>query len=342
MPDFVPQFNDDSGDFPPEVAPRCPLFGLCGGCQCQHLSYAHQLELKQQQLRGIYAAAGIDVDPLPAVASPLEYGYRTKLTPHYSPLRRDPSFPIGFLQAGRCRIIDVTSCPIATDAINAILPKIREETFAKKETFKKDGTLHLREDSSHNVLTDPRAICMQEINGIHYEFIVGEFFQVNLSILPILVERVMRLLGETKFVIDAYCGVGFFALQAAKHCQAVAGVEVSAVSVKLAQKNATINDITNATFLAAKAEAIFKEIKFPPEQTTVIIDPPRAGASEDFLRQLIALKPARVIYVACDPSTQARDVRILIENGFKLKTLQAFDLFPQTKHIESLAILERR
>lgn len=332
------------------TAPMCPLFGICSGCQYQHLDYTTQLQLKQTHLGKIYKSMGIAAAPLPTVASPLQYAYRTKLTPHYSAVKPNApdKFPIGFLGTTQRELVDVPFCPIATPAINAILPSVRAQTSAQKEAFRLDGTLHLRQDTNQNVITDPRATCTQEVGGILYKFVAGEFFQVNLSILPHLAQKVVSQIQtplkdsstSCSYLIDAYCGVGFFALQAAKHCQAVAGVEVNAMAIEFARQNSTYNGLTNTIFLASKAEAIFKEVNFPPRETTVIIDPPRSGCSPQFLEQLLLLGPARIIYVACDPQTQAHDVKVLLRAGYQLKNLQAFDLFPQTKHIESLAVLE--
>jgi tRNA/tmRNA/rRNA uracil-C5-methylase (TrmA/RlmC/RlmD family) len=324
---------------PGRVAAACPRYGICGGCQYQHISYPRQLELKQGQLREIYRRiAGISVEPQPTIPSPKLYGYRTKITPHYRPRRPgQQEWPIGFLAAGRPQLVDIPDCPIASDAINAALPSIRAQALAKADNVKREGTLLLRE-SIEGVLSDFRQMATEEVAGVKYRFVAGEFFQVNRSILPLLVAEVMgELKGE--FLVDAYCGVGFFALQAAARCQRVLGVELSASAIALAKENATLNGVGNVEFVAASAEKIFAQVSFPADRTTVIMDPPRAGASEDFLRQLIALRPARVIYVACDPATQARDVKILLEAGFRLERLRAADLFPQTRHIEAIAVL---
>ena len=116
----------------------------------------------------------------------------------------------------------------------------------------------------------------------------------------------------------------------------MAAVEVSEAAVEWAKKNALKNNITNATFLAASAEAIFDGITFPANKTTVVIDPPRKGCTPEFLAQLIAFAPRRVVYVSCDPATQVRDLSILTTAGFTLTSVQPFDLFPHTRHVESI------
>src|SRR5690606_2647454 len=121
-----------------------------------------------------------------------------------------------------------------------------------------------------------------------------------------------------------------------------AGVEVSETSADWARRNAQQNGITNATFLAASAEAIFDGIEFPADETAILIDPPRKGCSQEFLDQLIAFGPARVVYVSCNPATQVRDLAILKEGGFTLEKVQPFDLFPHTRHLECVMTLSRR
>ncbi|MEM8549919.1 MAG: SAM-dependent methyltransferase, partial [Verrucomicrobiota bacterium] len=138
-----------------------------------------------------------------------------------------------------------------------------------------------------------------------------------------------------------YCGVGVFALCGAQHFERVAGVEINASAVRWANGNAAINGVSNAEFLIGEAEAIFAAVEFPAGETAMILDPPRAGCDELFLKQLLDYAPVRVVYVSCDPATQARDLKILLASGYTLERLQPFDLFPQTRHIENVAVLSR-
>ena len=141
--------------------------------------------------------------------------------------------------------------------------------------------------------------------------------------------------------MDAYCGSGLFALAAARAFERVAGVEISATSVDFARENAAANGIANATFLAADAGAIFAGLDFSASDTVVLIDPPRRGCDEIFLRQLFAFGPRTVIYVSCDPATQMRDLRQFFTAGYRLSRVQPFDLFPQTRHLECVTTLVR-
>ena len=174
-------------------------------------------------------------------------------------------------------------------------------------------------------------------------FLARDFFQNNPFILPAFVRHVTAeaAAGGGRFLVDAYCGSGLFALAAARSFVRVAGVEISETSVAFARENAAANGIANAAFLAGDAQAIFAGLDFPPAETVVVIDPPRRGCDESFLRQLFAFGPRAVVYVSCDPATQMRDLAHFLTAGYRLTRVQPFDLFPQTRHLECVMSLTR-
>ncbi|MGF1448707.1 MAG: class I SAM-dependent RNA methyltransferase [Opitutales bacterium] len=341
---------------PERVQPRCALFGTCGGCQYQHFNYQRQLRWKADQVREVMQRIGdVDTPVEPTHPSPRQYAYRSKLTPHYPRPPRSTGghrpraasqeeLPIGFLQHGRGRgVVDVPHCPIATEAINEALPEARAEVRQRAGKLKRGGTLLLRH-CLEGVVTDPKANVSERLGDLVFQFTAGEFFQNNPFVLPQLVDYVVaqaRGLGS-RFLVDAYCGVGVFALSAARHFEACAGVEVSAPAIQWANANAVINRVENVRFVIGEAQAIFEGLTFAGGETVMVLDPPRAGCDRAFLEQLIAFGPAGVVYVSCDPSTQARDLKLLREEGgYVVERLQPFDLFPQTRHIENVATLRR-
>lgn len=327
---------------PDRVAPVCGLFGVCGGCQYQHLSYSAQLEWKRKQVKDLMKRiGGIDFEVSPTHPSPLQYGYRSKLTPHYERPCNGKDMPVGFIMQGRRNmLVDVPQCPIASKAINDALPAAREKI--KKSNPRRGGTLLLR-DCAEGVCRDNNAIRTERIGDISYQFCAGEFFQNNPHILPELISYAIGEAKGTENLVDAYCGVGVFALAAAKDFRNVAGVEISPKAIVCANANAKINAVKNCEFLIGKAESIFAGItqKFSGADTSVIIDPPRAGCDAAFLEQLVSFSPKKLVYVSCGPDTQARDLAFLVAHGYKIAKLQPFDLFPQTRHIENVATLER-
>lgn len=334
---------------PHRVSPVCPLFARCGGCQYQHLAYAEQLVWKQRQVAELLQhMAGIEFTVSPVVSSPRELGYRSKITPHFNP-PRDPAIApaIGFLRQGtRFDIVDVPRCLIATDAINEKLPAVRARVHARAaaEEYERGATLLLR-DAGGTVTTDYDAVITETVGHLKLHFLARDFFQNNPFILPVFTDyvRAQATASGARFLVDAYCGSGLFALTGSPAFERVAGVEISESSVRFARENAVANKIANATFLAAEAASIFADLdpEFVAADTAVVIDPPRKGCDDQFLQQLFAFGPRAVVYVSCDPATQMRDLRHFLAAGYQLTAAQPFDLFPQTRHLECVLTLQR-
>ena len=330
------------------VEAKCPIFKVCGGCQYQHIDYQEQLAIKQGQVKELFSRlGGIEMDVAFPLGSPEVYAYRSKLTPHYQ-MPRDGSYhAIGFLKFGkRQELVDVPACPIATRKINEKLVEVRRDLQAAAKNVqkkKKGGTILLR-DTGNEVITDPKETGLEKVGDTLFQFKAGEFFQNNPHILPSLVDYVLaeaRERSDVQYLLDAYCGVGLFALSARKSFDQILGIEISDQSVTWARKNAELNQAENCKFLLGSAEEIFNGVEFAAERTAVIIDPPRKGCDIPFLEQLVSYGPKKLVYVSCDPATQARDAQYLIEHGYILKKIQPFDLFPHTRHCESVATFDK-
>ncbi len=352
---------------PHRIDPKCPLFGRCGGCQYQHLTYSEQLKWKRQQVEELLKfMAGVEFAVNPVIGSPREFGYRSKITPHFRAFSREQPPPIGFLKQGtRFDLIDVPRCEIATPEINEKLPEIRERTRQRLAAgeYKRDATLLLRH-AQEGVITDYDAVIHEVVEPglrtgldtaaanpaggrvpplrpLRLHFLARDFFQNNPFILPAFTGYVREQAAGSgaKFLVDAYCGSGLFALSCAPAFEKVAGIELSETSVKFATENAAANGIANAAFRAGDAAQIFAGLDFPPVDTAVVIDPPRKGCDESFLNQLFAFGPRAVVYVSCDPATQMRDLKSFLAAGYRLTAVQPFDLFPQTRHLECVITL---
>ena len=329
---------------PQRVVPRCPVFGYCGGCQYQHLDYDSQLAWKTAQVADLLRLqAGLELPVRPAIASPRVYGYRSKITPHFHKPKEARMGNIGFLRVGsRSEVCDVKQCPIAMEEINEALPALRKAVQQAASQYRRGATLLMRV-SEGSVITNNNAVCSEKVGGLTFHFLAGDFFQNNPFILPAFTDYVARqaCAGGARFLVDAYCGSGLFALTLAPHFERVLGVEVSETSADWARANAHSNGIEHASFLAASAEAIFEQVDFPAEESAVVIDPPRKGCDAAFLHQLFAFGPRRVVYVSCNPATQIRDLAEFDKAGYSVTEVQPFDLFPQTKHLECVATLEK-
>ncbi len=328
---------------PDRTEPVCPLYGSCGGCQYQGATYEVQLKWKRQQVENsLVRLGGVSVPVNPVIPSPKPFGYRSKLTPHYQGGRDGETLTIGFLRQGsRKALVDVAQCPIATEGINEALPAARDE-LRNRPKKKKGGTLLLRE-VLEGVVSDPKQLVSENVGGLIFHFKAGEFFQNNPYILPKLVEYVISQADaeENSLLVDAYCGGGLFGLSAASRFSKVVGIEISREGFEGARTNARINRIENAEFFLGDASSIFQEIQGFTESAALIVDPPRRGCDPDFLRQAIEFAPRRIVYVSCEPATQARDAQVLLEAGYQAVASQPFDLFPQTRHVENVLTLVR-
>ncbi|MDE3084117.1 MAG: class I SAM-dependent RNA methyltransferase [Verrucomicrobiota bacterium] len=331
---------------PHRIEPRCALFGRCGGCQYQNFAYSEQLAWKRRQVSELLEhLASVRCEVAPVIGSPREFGYRSKITPHFAGPRAGQELAIGFLRQGsRYDLVDVPRCEIATEAIKEKLAAARADvrTRAAAGECVRGATLLLRE-ANGEVTTDYDAAVTETVGNLKLRFLARDFFQNNPFILPAFTDYVREraVASGAKFLVDAYCGSGLFALSAARSFERVAGVEVSETSVAFARENAKANGITNAAFQAGDAAAIFAGLDFPAAETVVVIDPPRKGCDENFLRQLFAFGPRAVVYVSCDPATQMRDLRPFFAAHYTLRAVQPFDLFPQTRHLECVITLQR-
>jgi 23S rRNA (uracil1939-C5)-methyltransferase len=181
----------------------------------------------------------------------------------------------------------------------------------------------------------------EEIEGLMFKVSPASFFQVNPLQAEQLYQKVAAFanLSKEKSVLDAYCGVGTLSLILAKQAKTVIGFECVAPAIADAKENAVRNRIDNCTFVCGRAEELIAELK---QIDVAVLNPPRKGCEPELLTQLIALHPHRVIYVSCDPATLARDLKVLCDQQYILEKIQPFDMFPQTAHVESVALLRSK
>ena len=181
--------------------------------------------------------------------------------------------------------------------------------------------------------------------GREFQISARSFFQVN----PIQTEKLystavkLAELNGTETVIDAYCGVGTIGIIAASGAKRVIAAELNHDAVKNAKKNVEINKIKNMDVFECDAGDFMTEMANEGQKAEVVFtDPPRAGCSKEFLNSLIKLSPEKIIYISCNPETQARDLRTLVHGGYAIKKIQPVDMFPFTKHIESIVCLKKK
>jgi tRNA (uracil-5-)-methyltransferase len=394
---------------------RCPYFATCSGCQFQMLPYSYQLAHKKTIVERAYKNfSNLPPELLPTIGdtigSPLEYGYRTKLTPHFDgppDSRRSDGRngikrtfkevpPIGFMKKGTRITIDIEDCPIGTEAVRKGLRRERARVAKDIATYNKGATILLREDTERipksqfdaakdadddntviedrgehihkkTCATNPNAKTTEYIDDFKFVNPAGAFFQNNNSILPRFTQYIREHIlppsppgpdqPKIKHLIDAYSGSGLFTITLSSLFESSLGIDIAASSIQSATHNAEINNLppSTAKFIAADAARLFANIDTPAAETVVMIDPPRKGCDESFLRQLVRYGPARIVYVSCNVHTQARDVGVLVggmdgvdggmgvgKGCYEVESLRGFDFFPQTGHVEGVAVLRRK
>jgi 23S rRNA (uracil1939-C5)-methyltransferase len=356
---------------PARVLPGCAYFPTCGGCQWQHVAPPAQREGKAavvaEQLARI---AGLrDVEVLPTLASPTDWGYRARLSLAVEGRRA------GYQRARSHVLVEVADCPIADPVVSAhvdvarawitsLRVALRRVTVAaapggvvltgaavaapKAADLEASEALLARHASVRGavlagggvrkVAGDPTVRVPLE-PGLDLEVPADVFTQVNPGANRILVATVLALgrFAAGERVLDLYCGAGNFALPLARRRVRVHGVERDPIAVEAGRANAARLGLADATFEASTvARALARGVT--DDVDAVVLDPPRSGAA-DALPALAALRARRILYVSCDPATLARDVRALATHGYHVARVQPLDLFPQTYHVETVAEL---
>ncbi len=323
----------------------CQYFGQCGGCQLQHLDYPAQLTAKAGFIQDSLKRIGhFDWQTPIEIKHSLEFNYRSR-----TQLKIELAtnlFQIGFYKEGSQDVCDIESCPILAPELNHALAELRKaekEIALSEPPYSKIDLIKGDKDISANQTIaglSSKAIC-QRVLDIDYYFDPGCFFQVNQYLLTTLVEMIIGT-RKGKIALDFYAGVGFFALQLAKVYQKVIATEVNQKASHWATHNIQVNAINNVELHSISTERWLTKFsrKFNGIDL-IVLDPPRVGIIKKTLLGIAEMRPKEIIYVSCDPSTLARDLRVLADNGYKLASITGIDLFPQTYHIEAVAVLTR-
>lgn len=312
---------------PDRVAPVCPHFADCGGCDWQHAAYEAQLRFKTEIVREQLARIGgiPDAPVQPCVPSPAPYGYRNRIQ-----LVPDAAGRLGYRARGSHQVVPVEACPIAAPAINAWLraqPEVR---------FKQPVDVRVFDEGVQLAQAGVEGRC--SVGGWTYVVLGEAFFQVNTPVAALLIGEVLRALalGGEEHVLDLYCGVGLFTRPIAERARLAWGVESNPAAASAARQN--LSGLPAKVLTADVGEALRRPALRAVRWDAVVLDPPRAGVEQSALKALIQLASPRVVYVSCDPATLARDARALLQAGYRLERVQPLDMFPQTRHVESVAV----
>lgn len=354
---------------PRRTRPACPYFGSCGGCQWQHADYAAQLQFKRQivaeQLQRIGGFPDAEDLVRPTIGMVWPWQYRNQV--RFSVGRRFGE--LCFVHRQSHRLVRIDYCYIAHPEVAAVAARIQGRLSGVRlhqvtirygcNTGQLLVSPHLPQVPD---LPTGQDHLEEELLGRRFSIAPSSFFQVNtrrerrgppvpvppglvvsddgLSMAEVLALIVLDRLqvSGSETVIDAYCGVGTFAILVAPLVRQVIGIEESRAAVLDARHNA--RDLGNVTFVEGKCEVVLPSLSDRPD--AVILDPARAGCQPAVIKALAEARPARIVYASCDPSTLARDLALLVHSGFRLEEVQPLDMFPQTYHVESVASLSPR
>ncbi len=325
---------------PHRIAPPCPHFGPCTGCQWQHITAEHQRELKRlavidalERIGDLTDAPVSDVVPAPA---PLGYRNHARFTV-------GPQGTLGYVNRESRRFVPIDRCPLMDEGINTTLAQLQGHCADTTQVSVRYGT------GTGDLLVQP-TLKNPDVpiptGQKHFRELMGgrtfrvgspSFFQVNTPQAERMVDLVRRELelSGTELVVDVYSGVGTFAALLAPYCRQVVAIEESSAAMEDARVNC--DGIPNLELCNARAEDALASMERCPD--AVVLDPPRAGCHPTMLESMVRLLPSKVVYVSCDPSTLARDLKVLCAGGFQLRRVQPIDMFPQTHHVECVATL---
>ncbi len=351
----------------------CPYFGICGGCQLQHIDYPSQIKIKKEILiESLKRLGGVENLPdIESISSEYELRYRIRVQ------FKVHSGKLGFFKTGEREVVDIEECVISHNRINELIKPLKECSRYIKELKEIHVTYSPTEDKFLVKFVAPVEIERELLKALKEDFLPPEvvgigsysklrtvlnrrywigqehlymkvdkwlyrvsgdsFFQVNFTLWESFIKAVVSPLSFRK-ALDLHCGVGFFTIPLSERGNFIEGSDTNSYAINDAQYNTKINNRDNVIFVKADALRHLKS-RAGEVLDLVVMDPPRSGLEEGEIEVLVKNKPDRIVYISCNPTTLARDLKILLKNGYVLEKLKLIDMFPQTYHIESISFL---
>ena len=341
--------------------PVCPFYNECGSCNLMHIDYNKQLEFKKKKVEDVFKkVSNIDVE-VKKINSYNNLHYRNKV------VLRVNKDKIGYYKPKTNTLVDINECLICDELINEIIRRIRsfikdnnnhkikevmirvarEEIIISfddlnkkyidtiKELFKDVTSLYIKDELIFGIPS-----INQKLLDLVFDISPKSFFQINTLTASKLFEYALKDVNDRNICVDLYSGTGTITMLLSKKARRVIGIEVVPDAVKDAENNLLLNDIDNVEFKLGRVEDLIDELK-DINIDTLVMDPPRSGSDKRSLRALLKIKPKEIIYISCNPITLARDYNV-IKNLYKIKEIELFDMFPNTYHVETVMVLERR
>ncbi len=358
---------------PDRTDPACKYFGECGGCQLQYVSYQRQVSMKEEILIDcLCRIAKIEADLSDAFVGETPWNYR------YRGQFKIGQNSMGFYREKTRDVVDIDYCPLMNNSVNDLFSKASQLHKSNAGLFKGISDIHISHGDKGIALLKSteriasatwqkmaaalmevgfKGVCGESemgktkfahfgeraivlnLDGLSYTVSPQSFFQshwsLNCEVVRFLRQNLSPLNG--KRVIDLYAGAGNFSLPLAFDSADVYAVEENIVATEDGRKNALANGIRNCRFVECSAE----RLKVCDTVDILVVDPPRPGLTNGALEKILILEPERIVYVSCNPSTLARDIKKLL-GQYNIESLRVIDFFPQTYHIESIAVLRLR
>jgi len=346
---------------PDRVSPPCPYFGPtgCGGCQWQHVAYPAQLRFKAEIVTDQLVRIGKIADPLVRPTMPDSSGWAYR---NHAQLHPAPAGGLGFQTVASHDVVAIDECPTLHPLLSDLYATLdldfeglsRLSLRAGVATGDRMLLFEMADDLPPSLEIDLPVSCVllladgrhanlighnhitETVAGHTYRISAPSFFQVNTPQAAQLVQQVLEYLDlrGDETVLDAYCGVGLFTTHLAERAGLVVGVELAPAAVADLLENTAGFD--NVEVIEGPVEAVLPDLDVSLD--AAVVDPPRAGVDRFALDALVERRPARLVYVSCDPATLARDAERLARAGYRLVKAQPVDMFPQTYHVESVAL----
>ena len=350
--------------------PPCPYFYECGGCSIMDTSYKTQIELKKNLIiNAIRKSAGIELKDIEIVESP-ELRYRNKIR-----LQVDKDGSLNYLKSYSDEMVKIEDCLIANETISKNLSDVRQITKdinqkfdgvikevsirASKDkvmlnlagSFEDDSISYIRknyESSVYNInLINGRLMdtisgegnLVYHIKDKSFKISANDFYQVNDYQIKKLYGIARNFLGENQKLLDLYCGSATSSMSI--NDDHIVGIEINKNAIKDAKENAERNGLKDYKFIAKNARFIDSKFIKKENIDAITVDPPRAGLDKEVVKTIANTDIDKIVYISCNPQTLARDIRRFMDRGYELKKIKAVDLFPQTMHVETIALIQK-
>lgn len=337
------------------VKPKCPYYSLCGGCDLEHISYEESVSWKKNMLEELFSRNHLWEQEIFVYPTEQPWNYRNKISLKVQNGR------FGYYVLETHSFVEILECQIAKKAINDVLKDFSSYAFLNGELIIRTNEndeilLDIVTDENISILSDlvnrhkiagilinhkcvyGNSYFFERKNGVLYQVSMNSFFQVNPFISDKLFLYVQESLKNACNVLDLYCGVGTLGLQLDKSRVNLIGIEVVKSAILNAISNARLNHFTNSSFHLGKVEKIIEKIDVSYD--AIIVDPPRAGLDKVTKETILKTNTKQLIYISCNPFTLVRDLKDL-QQKYRLESVQGFDMFPYTKHMECVCMLNR-